>query len=312
MAPRWVHALAVVTVLAALPLFFLGADVTTKGAGMADQRSVVPFWQAIGEMPRGGQSHGWMIEHLHRLAGWFIGLCGIALTVSLWLTEPRRWVRWLGTAALVLIIVQGLLGIFRIQLHALLGPNLAWVHGSFAPIVLGTLVAVAGVTSRAWWRESQGGADTTALRKQGVGTCVLIYVQLVVGGMVRHQDFFLGARLHVLLAFGVTVAVLWLVKRVGERGGAEWLVWVLVGLLGAQVALGIEAWISRFHLPESPWNQVQPWSPRPEILRTLHFVGGAFLFATAVALTLGLYRPTKRIAAQEETEIQEKETEVLV
>jgi hypothetical protein len=35
-SPRWLHAWAVLTVVATLPLLFLGAEVTTKQAGMTD------------------------------------------------------------------------------------------------------------------------------------------------------------------------------------------------------------------------------------------------------------------------------------
>src|SRR5262249_8363879 len=57
-APRWVHAVAVLTVLAAFPLLFLGAEVTTKGAGMADQRPFVNPLRALWEIVTGQQSAG--------------------------------------------------------------------------------------------------------------------------------------------------------------------------------------------------------------------------------------------------------------
>ncbi|MFO0967597.1 MAG: COX15/CtaA family protein [Gemmataceae bacterium] len=307
----WGHCLAVLTVLAAVPLFFLGAEVTTKGAGMADQRSFVPFWDAIYEMATGEHAHGWLIEHSHRLAGWLIGLCGIALCVTLWLTEPRRWVRWLGTAALGLIIVQGLLGIFRVQLNALLGPNLAWVHGSFAPLVLGTLVSLAVVTSGSW-TDPGPAPEAPGERRLATLTCGVIYAQLVVGGMVRHRDFFWGARLHLALAFAVAALVVSLFVRIKAIPGARVpgttapqakpggrLAWTLLILLGAQVLLGIETWLSRFYHPALPWNQLEPLLVRPEIVRTLHFVLGSFLFATAVALVLSLYRPATRTSASQ-------------
>lgn len=288
-APLWVHWLAILTVLAAIPLFFLGADVTTKGAGMADERAIVLPHNAIEEFATGERSHGWKIEHLHRLAGWFIGMCGIALAASLWIKECRRWVCWLGTVGLGLIIVQGLLGIFRVHLNALFGPNLAWVHGSFAPLVLATLMSVVVVTSPGW---NCGCHADEKVRGLGWHACGLLYVQIILGGMVRHQDFFLGARLHLVMAFLATLSVFWFARNLftTERPFKPWL---LLGFVGLQVVLGVEAWINRFHHPVLPWNQVQPWPLQPAILRTLHFVVGAFLFATAVGVTVSLYRPTK-------------------
>ena len=42
--PRWLHYWAILTVVAALPLLLLGAQVTTLGAGMVDQQSVREPW----------------------------------------------------------------------------------------------------------------------------------------------------------------------------------------------------------------------------------------------------------------------------
>ncbi len=323
--PRWVHGLAILTVVATAPLFFLGADVTTKGAGMADQRGFVPFPQAIYEMATGEHSHGWLIEHSHRLAGWLIGLCGIALCASLWLAEPRRWVRWLGTVALALIVTQGLLGYFRVRLNELLGPNLAWLHGSFAPLVLGTLVAVAVVTSRRWMDRIRDGEGMPSLRRLAIWTCVVIYAQLVVGGMVRHRDFFWGARLHLCLAFAVLAIAILLATRIyvnakaspgASAPGVTRCTRIMLILLATQLLLGIETWLSRFYQPTLPWNQLEPLLLRPEIVRTLHFVLGSFLFATCVALTVHLHRPSLQaqpaaVFAPVPT-IIEQETEVLV
>jgi len=310
MVARWVHGLAILTVAATLPLFFLGADVTTKGAGMADQRAVVNPLQAIEEFSTGERSHGWKIEHLHRLAGWFIGMCGIALAVSLWFKETRLWVRWLGTAALLLIIVQGLLGIFRVHLHAILGSNLAWIHGSFASLVLGVLMSLAVVTSKGWsegWAV-RGGSERG--KRLGLVVCVLVYGQLVIGGMVRHHDFFLGARLHLVMAFVAAGGVLLLAKTILDGVGDRRPAWVLMGMLGVQLLLGVEAWINRFHHPVLPWNQVQPWPLLPSIPRTLHFVVGAFLFATCVAWTVNQHRPLKRMGPAN-PESARKQVEVL-
>ena len=49
--------------------------------------------------------------------------------------------------ALIAVIVQGLLGGFRVRLHALFGTNLAVIHGCFAQLVFALLVCLAGVFS---------------------------------------------------------------------------------------------------------------------------------------------------------------------
>ena len=56
-------------------------------------------------------------EHSHRAAGYLVGCCVIILACGLWRSETRRWVRWLGMAALAGVVVQGLLGGFRVKLN---------------------------------------------------------------------------------------------------------------------------------------------------------------------------------------------------
>jgi len=97
--PRWLFAMAVLTVCAALPLLLIGAHVTSTGTGMVDSRPYVNPVQAIQEFLAGEKSFGWMIEHSHRLAGWLVGLCGTLLAAGAWWKEPRRGVRWLATVA---------------------------------------------------------------------------------------------------------------------------------------------------------------------------------------------------------------------
>ena len=290
-ASRWIHALAVLTVLAAVPLLFLGAEVTTKGVGMADQRSIVSPLQALSEFA--GQSLGFRIEHSHRLAGWFVGLCGIVLAATLWLCESRRWLQWLGTAALLLIAAQGLLGIFRVSLNAWLGPTLAWVHGSFAPIVFATLVSVALCTSRAW-STPHTTSGSPALRRWSIAMVGVVYLQLVLGGMVRHQGNLLVARGHLLGAFVATAGLLWLVKMAQEEHGCRRANRAILALLGVQVLLGVEAWflwMQRAYMPHAGLEE----STAMHWLRSGHYLAGTLLFSATVVLMLQAHRGVERL-----------------
>jgi heme a synthase len=298
-APRWIHGLAVLTVIAAFPLLFLGAEVTTKGVGMADQRPVVNPLAALWEIISGQQGGGWVIEHSHRLAGWFVGVCGIALAAVLWLGESRRWLQWLGTAALLLIIAQGLLGIFRVQLNAILGPTLAWVHGSFAPTVFATLVSVALGTSAGWSAAevaNQGAGQAAALRRWSLGIVAMVYLQLVLGGMVRHQGSMAAARGHLLGAFVVAASLLWLVKLASAIDACRWANRTILALLAAQTLLGIEAWFSwtrRYFVPSAAGEE----STALHWLRSGHYVVGTMLLATTVVLMLQIHRSARAAEA---------------
>src|SRR6478672_8800440 len=141
-ATPWLHRLAVLTVSLALLPILMGALVTTKDAGMAfpdwpnsDGHNMLfyPWLKSAGAK---------FLEHGHRLAGIVIGLASIALVVVARRSEPRGWVRGLAYGVLTAVVAQGILGGQRVLLDE---RRLAFVHGSFAALVLALMATVAVV-----------------------------------------------------------------------------------------------------------------------------------------------------------------------
>ena len=209
-SPRWLHALAVLTVLCTLPLLFFGAAVTTHGVGMVDPRGFRWPWEIVrGLMENTGLA--WVLEYGHRSLGYLVGFLGIALAVGCIFGVRRPWLRWLGLLPLAMISFQGVLGRYRVDFNALHGREFAMVHGMFAQLVLAVLVGAAVLTSRRWATEPAEEASP-ALKRWSIVTALLVFGQLLLGGMVRHQDSWLGPRGHLLGAFVVVGAVVWLLK----------------------------------------------------------------------------------------------------
>jgi cytochrome c oxidase assembly protein subunit 15 len=295
--PRWLHGWAILTVCVALPLIALGAEVTTKQVGMADKQAVREPWYllTLSRSDMWAQGIGLVIEHSHRTAGWLVGICAIVLAVGMWFGARGTVVRAAGLLALLLVIIQGLLGIFRVGLHAWIGPEMAMVHGVFAQIAFATLVGVAVITSRSWLREAFV-ADEGRLRPLAAFLSAAAFVQIVFGAMVRHQHSGLAQRVHVLFAFVVAAAIVWLVREVIAAPTAPSIrrvAFFLAGILAVQLALGVEAWIRRFGAGEP--IELVPSTPVSDLVRTAHFFSGAVLFAATVAINLLLYRPATRV-----------------
>src|SRR6266849_2981654 len=168
--PRWLHRWAVLTVCATFILLLLGAVVTTFRVGMADPIWPTYPWHLLlvsWEEPR----PGFLIEHSHRLAGYVVGCCVIGLAVGVGRSRTHSRLRWLGVTALVGVIIQGLLGGFRVKLDRILGSDLALIHGCFAQIVFGSLVGLAVVSSNGWaWESSQVGSGRARLRRLSLAT----------------------------------------------------------------------------------------------------------------------------------------------
>jgi len=281
--PRWLHGWAVLTVLVTLPLLFLGAEVTTKDVGMADPQGYRHPWELLKVLAESVGFGGLQIEYSHRVAGFTVCMCAIVLVAGLWIFERRRWVCWAAVLALALICVQGLLGIFRVNLNELYGRTYAMIHGCFAQLVIAALVSIALFTSRGWTRDHAETPASLALRRWSLLTMLLVYGQLVLGSLVRHRDFLLGSRLHLLGAFVVVAAVLWLIKLTWEsdrRPQLAFSVKALIVLVGLQIMLGTEAWLGRamqFYLRE-PGSMASDW------VRSAHYVSGTLIFATSVVI----------------------------
>ena len=285
-SPRWLTWWAYLTVLAVCPLLFIGALVTTLKVGMADQRSVVSPVEAIFEMFGSDKSIGWKIEHGHRLAGWFAGICGIGLAVGFWIGEKGHWFRWLGLLGLSLITAQGLLGIFRVQLNALCGRDLAWIHGCFAQLVFAVLASLAMLVSPGW--RSQRGPVAPSLPKWSLVCLGLVFGQLVMGGIIRHQPSLLIARFHILGAFVVLTALLYLVKLMLESG-LRLLGWLVLGLVGLEILLGVETgvhWMARFFSPTFAANETMAQM----LTRTTHYFVGSLVFASTALAAVQAHR----------------------
>jgi cytochrome c oxidase assembly protein subunit 15 len=287
-SPRWLHALAVLTVLCTLPLLFLGAGVTSHGVGMVDPRGFRPPWEIVnGLIENSGLA--WRLEYGHRTFGFLVGLCGIGLAVGCWFFDPRPWMGWVGVLALALICVQGALGIFRVDYNALHGRTFALIHGVFAQLVFAMLVSVALLTSRRWANDSAEEASP-ALRLWSLVTALLVFGQLLFGGMVRHHDSLLGPRGHLCGAFVVVAAVVWLLKLIRESQARERFAAariLFMALLGLQLMLGMESWLAKYYArTEVSHEAIMPVPMHAEWVRTAHYLVGSLIFATSVSVAL--------------------------
>jgi heme A synthase len=313
--PRWLHALAVLTVLFTLPLLFLGAGVTSHGPGvaMSDHQGFRPPWIIVNTFFE-DTGFALRLEHGHRLFGFLVGMCGIGVAVGCWFFDRRSWMGWLALLALAMICVQGLLGIFRVDYNALHGRTFALVHGVFAQLVFAVLVCVAMMTSRGWSRPASTTDSVdpalTALQRFSIATAILMFVQVVLGGLVRHREDLLGPRGHILGAFVVTGAIVWLLFLIRdcesrERFRVQRL--LLKGLLVVQLILGVESWLARFHVDGSNLPQLLPLPMHSEWIRTAHYLVGAMMFSTTVAVVLTAHR--KAVTVSEPVPARSRELE---
>jgi cytochrome c oxidase assembly protein subunit 15 len=183
----WLFRFAIVTAVVALGLVCLGGLVTSHEAGMAVPDWPTTFGSNMFLFPYTQWKGGIFFEHTHRLLASGVGFLTIILAVWLWIQEPRKWMRWLGVAALAAVIIQGVLGGLRVTW---MKDELGIFHAALAQLFFGLLCSIALFSSK-WWREAgSSGVSNRQLyiiRNFCVTGALLLLFQLVVGATMRHQ-----------------------------------------------------------------------------------------------------------------------------
>ena len=301
----WLHRFISFVAANTLLLVVAGGLVTSTGSGLA-----VPDWPNtygyfMFSFPLSKMVGGIFYEHGHRLIASTVGLLTIVLTVWLWRTEPRRWVRRLGVVALGVVIMQGTLGGITV-LYFLPAP-VSIGHAGLAQIFFCVTVSLALFTSPGWlarYPTGRGGqpqrTPDDALSCLSIGTVVVVYAQVLVGATMRHS----GAGLAIPdfpLAFGRVIPPTWswpIAVHFAHRVGAIITVAVILAtaahvffrhrgrreltrpaalmltLLTAQVTLGALTVLTAKHVG----------------INTAHVAVGALLLATTVILSLRVNR----------------------
>lgn len=212
--------------------------------------------------------------------------------------------RAVAVLALVAVMIQGLLGGFRVFLNQLMGTELAAVHGAFGQVAFATLLSVFVLAATRRPGDSLDDADRVRIGRLAILLVASVFVQLVWGVWLRHVGSPIAQRLHLLTAFLVTGAAVWLVVRIfanpNVRAKLGFAASHLLAIVGVQVLLGVEAWMGKF-AAAGKQAAVPPMfrdvTAQAAGLRTAHVVIGTALLASAVALAIkARRRPVENFA----------------
>ncbi len=179
---RRLHLYARIVAFSTFLLVIAGGLVTSTGSGLA-----VPDWPLSYGQVMPPMVGGIFYEHGHRMIATVVGIMTVVLAVWIWRVEKRAWVRVLGAAALLAVIVQGVLGGLTVLL--LLPTPISVLHAALAQSFFTITVVLSLVTSAGWRvvvpvRQSRA-ARTKLLSTLAVGA---IFLQLILGAWMRHSD----------------------------------------------------------------------------------------------------------------------------
>lgn len=300
----WLHRMARLTAGATFLLIVIGGIVTSTESGLAVPDWPTTFGYNMFLYPLSEMVGGILYEHSHRLMGSLVGLLTIGLFIFLLVRDSRKWLKWLGLAALIAVIVQGVLGGLRVTQ---IDRNFAIVHACLAQAFFALLCGIAWFTSRDWWRNRDEPLVESAqkLRRLSLITTCLIYVQLIFGAILRHTGSRLDA--HLLFAFLVALHIFLLVRRVLEvnedaQGIGQSMPLGLIGLLAVQLMLGTGAFFAKLTAFGETFA-----TGLTVTITTAHVAVGALMLVSSFVLTLKIYR-----IAQASIGLRENEASVVV
>lgn len=301
----WPHRLAVALALVTFPLIWVGGLVTTYDAGMA-----VPDWP--GTYGYNLLRYPWQtwlagpwdlfIEHGHRLLGASAGLLAIGLVAAVLATDRRRWLVIAALGALGLVIFQGSLGGARVLFDARL---VAMLHGCVGPLFFAYLAGLVVATSK-WWNDAEQLVSPTGQRLSRAAwtTAGIVYLQLVLGAIVRHvplgtaPGMFRAALLcHLVLAAALVGHALMITVRARqlpcEASSLQTLGWLQTTLIFAQVGLGLATYVVKYAFPAWLGNYafaagyvVEEKSLFQSLVTTAHVANGSLILFVATALAV--------------------------
>ena len=294
------HRFAFFTACCTAFLIFVGGLVTSTESGLS-----VPDWPTtygwnMFTFPLEKWVGGIRYEHGHRLVASFVGLLTVILAVWTYLKEKRAWVRRLALIALLAVILQGLLG--GLTVIFLLPTPISMAHACLAQTFFCLTIALALFTSPGW----KTGLPSMPPRGESISlpllsamTTAAIYLQLIVGALMRHTDSGLAipdfplafGRIippftseHVAIHFGhrlgallVLLMTLWTVARIAKFYSEHRLIYrpalIMLGLVFIQLTLGA----------------FTVWTAKSVIITTAHVANGALILGTSLLLTLRAY-----------------------
>ena len=285
----WLHRVARLTAGATFLLIVIGGIVTSTDSGLAVPDWPTTFGHNMFLYPLSEMVGGILYEHSHRLMGSLVGILMIGLFLLILVRDSRKWLKWLGLAALIAVIVQGVLGGLRVTQ---INRNFAIVHACLAQAFFALLCGIAWFTSRDWRQDIRTTTGETArkLRRLSLITTCLIYVQLIFGAILRHTGSRLDA--HLLFAFLVALHIFLLARRLlavdSESDGiGQSTPLLLLGLLVVQLMLGTGAFFAKLTAFGETFATALTVT-----ITTAHVAVGALMLVSSFVLTLKIYRFT--------------------
>lgn len=284
---------SLVVTAATLFLIFAGGMVTSTHSGLA-----VPDWPLSYGRLMPPMIGGIFYEHGHRMVAGTVGLLTLGLAILFARKEKRPWVRKVAWGALLLVVVQALLGGLTVLMR--LPKPVSILHACVAQAFLSVLTALVVWTSRYWLSNPpprEDAAGKIPLHHITTGLFIALYIQLILGAVLRHVGHvFIFHVAGALVSF--TLGSMAFTRS--RRGPAvmKTLSTLIFATLWVQIAIGLVSYFILHH----QFDVIPPPLYAP-ITISLHVVTGAFLLALSAALALFTHRTRPLVSVSIKTKL---------
>lgn len=275
-------------------LLFVGAMVTSTNSGLAVPDWPTTYGQNMFLYPLSEMKGGIFYEHGHRLFASLIGFLALVNAVLLGGRRPGA-IRWLSFAALLLVVVQGVLGGLTVRMKLPMPVSAA--HGGTAQLFFLSTLLLATWASQSWKNSARPLRFDWAAPgvKASLAFLVAGYAQILVGAVMRHS--YAGLAIPTFpLAFGGWIPTFWNFGLVTHFIHTRILPLALVIFLLAALkpTWNAKARLIRFSsrllallfLLQVTLGASVIWTHKTPLIASLHLATGAALLACALFLML--------------------------
>lgn len=291
-----IHRFAKLVAGATFVLIFVGGLVTSTDSGLAVPDWPTTYGHFMFAFPISQMVGGILYEHSHRMVATVVGLLMTIFAILLWRHEPRRWVRWFAVAALLAVILQGVLGGMTVLFF--LPTAISVSHAALAQTFFCLTISLAIVTSPGWQTPHTVKEEQLqpSLQILTVATTALIYAQLLLGAVMRHTksglaipDFPLAFG-KIIPTFGSQSVIIHFAHRVGALVATVVVAWTVTRIIRhhrhEQQLLQPALLLAGSLLAQLVLGAFTIWTRKAVLPTTAHVATGALVLALSLLLAL--------------------------
>ena len=186
-ATVWVRRLSKLLVISTLLLIFAGALVKSHEVGLSVPDWPTSYGYQMFAFPFSDMIGGIFYEHGHRMIATIVGLMTLILAFTIYYTDHRLWLKKTAFFALGLVIIQGLFGGLTVLLF--LPTPVSVIHALLAQTFLMVTILISyGLSKERANRMLNESTDYKVLIFPTYLVTSLVYIQLIIGALMRHTQ----------------------------------------------------------------------------------------------------------------------------